>query len=134
MVSVTRPTCRASRGRMLIMMLAMLWSLGCGQQPTIDGSSTRRYFESKEEVRSSLSADERGRFDNAVALIESSWAIGTVVEGLSNLGQDAVDGLSGKPRRRAERQSPIQTLHGLTARQVIAMADSMGSVGAKRRE
>lgn len=114
-----------ARGRIVVIaLLAGLWGAACSQ-PTIDGSSERRYLESMEEVRASLPADERGRFDNAVARIHGSWAVGHLGDGLSTLAEDAVAGLSGKPRERPERPTPFHLLHGLTADQVIAMADSM---------
>lgn len=114
----------SAAGRLVLALLVMLWSTACGQ-PTIDGTSMRRYIESKEEVRASLSAERRGEFDNAISLIEVSWAMGSLSSGLADLAQGAVDGLAGRPRQRTQPASPIETLHGRTARQVIAMADSI---------
>lgn len=98
----------------LCVLVVGTFALGCGSEPRIDTSSDEAMETSIEEVRSTLSSGEQEKFTEALQVLAFS---GVTLENLFAEGlTGGAAGLQGRVK---------ETLHGKSASEVIAAADSI---------
>ena len=108
------PPLEVAMRKVLCILVVGTFALGCGSEPRIDTSSDAAMETSIEEVRSTLSSEEKEKFDEALQVLAFS---GVTLENLFTEGiTGGAAGLQGRVK---------ETLQGKSASEVIAAADSI---------